>query len=50
MTCEEVIKQNLCLGCNLAKQNINADNCIYREKTGLEKCQEILERSEQIEI
>lgn len=32
MKCEEVIKNNLCLGCNLAEYNINADRCKYKEK------------------
>lgn len=32
MKCEDSIKQNLCLGCNLAENNINADKCEYREK------------------
>jgi len=44
MKCEEVIKNNLCLGCNLAEQNVNADNCIYRERTGLEQCKQKLEQ------
>lgn len=43
MTCKEVIEKGLCLGCNLAEQNINADKCEYREKSGLEKCKELLE-------
>ena len=43
MTCEEAIKNNLCLGCRLAETNINADECKYREKSGLEKCKELLE-------
>ena len=43
MTCEEAIKSNLCLGCGLAENNPNADECIYREKSGLEKCKELLE-------
>ena len=50
MKCEYYIKNNLCLGCNLAEQNIEADNCIYRDKSGLERCREILERSEQLKI
>lgn len=49
MTCEESIKNGLCLGCRLAEQNINADNCEYREKSGLEKCKELLE-GKQIKI
>lgn len=49
MTCEESIKRGLCLGCNLSEQNINADNCEYREKSGLEKCKELLE-GKQIKI
>ena len=43
MTCEEAIKKNLCLGCGLAELNLNADNCEYREKSGLELCKQILE-------
>lgn len=49
MKCEDVIRNGLCLGCNLAEQNINADNCEYREKSGLEKCKELLE-GKQIKI
>ena len=43
MTCEEAIKNNLCLGCGVAENNPNADDCEYREKSGLEKCKELLE-------
>ena len=43
MTCTETIIKGLCLGCTLAEQNINADKCEYREKSGLEKCKELLE-------
>ena len=43
MKCEEAIKNNLCLGCGLAEQNINADDCEYREQSGLEVCKQILE-------
>ena len=43
MTCKEAIEKGLCLGCNLAEQSINADNCEYREKSGLEICKQILE-------
>ena len=43
MTCKEVIEKGLCLGCNLANYNINADNCEYREKSGLEQCKKIIE-------
>lgn len=43
MTCEEAINKNLCLGCGLAENNQNADKCEYREKSGLEKCKELLE-------
>lgn len=43
MTCEEAIKKKLCLGCRLAELNPNADNCEYREKSGLEICKQILE-------
>lgn len=49
MTCKEVIEKGLCLGCTLAEQNINADNCEYRDKSGLEKCKEIL-KGEQIKL
>ena len=43
MTCEEAIEKNLCLGCSLAENNSNADKCEYRDKSGLEKCKELLE-------
>lgn len=43
MTCKEVIEKGLCLGCTLAEQNINADNCEYREKSELEQCKKIIE-------
>ena len=43
MTCEQSIKNKLCLGCNLAEQNINADNCEYREESGLDICKKIIE-------
>lgn len=43
MKCAEVIKKGLCLGCGLAEQNINADNCEYREKSGLDICKKIIE-------
>ena len=43
MRCEEAIKKNLCLGCGLAENNLNADECKYREKSGLEICKKILE-------
>ena len=49
MTCEYAIKNNLCLGCGLAEVN-NADNCEYREKSGLDLCKRILETGEQIKI
>lgn len=49
MRCEDAIRNKLCLGCNLAEQNINADNCEYRDKSGLEKCKEIL-KGEQIKL
>ena len=49
MTCEYAIKNNLCLGCGLAEVN-NADNCEYREKSGLDLCTRILETGEQIKI
>ena len=44
MNCEEVIKNSLCLGCNLAELNINADNCRYREQSGLNQCKKIIEQ------
>lgn len=43
MTCKEAIEKNLCLGCSLAEQNINADNCKYREQSGLDLCKKIIE-------
>ena len=43
MRCEDAIRNKLCLGCTLAEQNINADNCEYREKSGLEQCKKIIE-------
>lgn len=49
MTCEEVIKKNLCLGCSLAEVNINADNCKYREQSRLDLCKKIL-KGEQMKI
>ena len=45
----EAIEKGLCLGCSLAEQNINADNCEYREKSGLDMCKKILE-GEQMKI
>ena len=48
MTCEYAIKNNLCLGCGLAEAN-NADNCEYREKSGLDICKRIIE-GEQIKL
>lgn len=47
MTCKEVIEKGLCLGCNLAEQNINADNCEYREQNGLDLCKKIIEGIQQ---
>lgn len=47
MTCEEVIKNNLCLGCGLAENNPNADNCKYREQRGLDLCKKIIEGVQQ---
>ena len=38
MTCEESIKNKLCLGCGLAEINVNANNCEYRLKSGLDLC------------
>lgn len=49
MTCKEAIEKGLCLGCRLAEQNPNADNCKYREQSGLELCKKILE-GEQIKL
>ena len=44
MTCKEAIEKGLCLGCaRKKKKNPNADNCEYREKSGLELCKQILE-------
>lgn len=44
MTCKEAIEKNLCLGCmRVELENPNADNCKYREKSGLELCKRILE-------
>lgn len=43
MTCKQVIKNGLCLGCGLAELNINADNCKYREQSGLDFCKKIIE-------
>jgi hypothetical protein len=42
MTCEESIKNNLCLGCGLEIINNNADKCEYRE-SGLDMCKKIIE-------
>lgn len=50
MTCDDAIKNNLCLGCSLAEKNPNADNCEYRERSGIEKCQKILLEGEQMKI
>lgn len=50
MTCKEAIEKGLCLGCARVEQkNPNADNCEYREKSGLDMCKKIL-KGEQIEI
>lgn len=46
MTCEEAIQKGLCLGCGLGIINNNADNCKYREQSGLDLCKKIL-RGEQ---
>ena len=44
MTCKEAIEKGLCLGCmRVELENSNADNCEYREKSGLEICKQILE-------
>lgn len=44
MDCKEAIKKGLCLGCvRVEQENLNADNCEYREKSGLEICKQILE-------
>ena len=44
MTCEEAIEKGLCLGCTRVEQkNPNADNCEYREKSGLDMCKKIIE-------
>ncbi len=49
MNCEQAIINKLCLGCGLAENNINADNCEYREKSGLDICKKIL-KGDQVEI
>ena len=44
MTCKEAIEKGLCLGCARVEQkNPNADNCEYREKSGLDMCKKIIE-------
>lgn len=44
MTCKEAIEKGLCLGCiRVELKNPNADNCEYREKSGLDMCKKILE-------
>ena len=45
--CEYFIKHSMCLGCSLAEQNINADNCKYREQSGLDLCKKIIEGIQQ---
>lgn len=51
MECKEAIERGLCLGCiRLGKENPNADNCEYREKSGLDICKRILETGEQIKL
>ena len=49
MTCKEAIEKGLCLGCGLGIENNNADNCEYREKSGLDLCKRIIE-GEQIKL
>ena len=50
MTCKEAIEKGLCLGCmRVELENSNADNCEYREKSGLEVCKKIIE-GEQLKI
>ena len=49
MKCAEALKKGLWIGCGLAEQNINADNCKYREQSGLDLCKKILE-GEQMKI
>lgn len=44
MNCQEAIEKNICLGCNLAKYNINADDCEYRDRIAFEKCKDIIEQ------
>lgn len=44
MECKEAIERGLCLGCaRVEQENPNADNCEYREKSGLEVCKKIIE-------
>ena len=44
MKCSEAIIKNLCLGCmRLEQEDGNADNCEYREKSGLDMCKKIIE-------
>ena len=47
MRCEYFIKNSMCLDCSLAEQNINADNCEYREQNGLDLCKKIIEGIQQ---
>ena len=50
MKCSEAIIKNLCLGyMRLEQEDGNADNCEYREKSGLDICKRIIE-GEQIRI
>ena len=50
MTCKEAIEKKLCLGCmRVELENPNADNCKYREQSGLDLCWKIL-KGEQLRI
>lgn len=44
MTCKEAIEKNICLGCSLAEQNINVDDCEYRDRLAFEKCKDIIKQ------
>ena len=44
MTCKEAIEKKLGLGCmRVELENLNADDCEYREKSGLDMCKKIIE-------
>ncbi len=47
MTCKEAIEKKLCLGCmRVEVENPNADDCKYREQSGLDLCKKILQGSQ----